>query len=174
MAEPSSPDRPTWAGDAVHGYATLLRWTGSTAQGYRDYQRTHTVRAVPAVTELTLSSDPAFRGSLELLNPEQLLVAAASSCQLLSFLAVAARARLDVVAYTDETTAVMPESEAPIRITRIDIRPTVTLADTDRDRPTDERLAHLTEVAHKECFIANSLSSEVVVTPTFRWLGDAS
>ena len=158
----------------VHGYATLLRWSGSTGLGYEGYGRDHVVRAVPATTELALSSDPAFRGTLGVLNPEQLLVAAASSCQLLSFLAVAARARLDVVAYADETTAVMPEDDPPMRITRIEIRPTVTLADTDRPRPTAERLAHLTEVAHKECFIANSLASEVVVTPTFTWVGDAS
>lgn len=158
----------------VHGYATMLRWSGSTGGGYESYDRDHSVRAVPATHELGLSADPAFRGTLGVLNPEQLLVAAASSCQLLSFLAVAARARLDVVDYVDETTAVMPEDDPPMRITRIEVRPTVTLADTSRARPTEERLRHLTEVAHRECFIANSLSSEVVVTPTFRWVGDAT
>ena len=39
MADPTSPVRPSWAGDAVHGYATILRWSGSTAQGYRAYER---------------------------------------------------------------------------------------------------------------------------------------
>ena len=48
----------------------------------------------------------------------------------------------------------------------------VVLADTDRARPTTERLLHLTEVAHQQCFIANSLTSDVVVTPTFTWVGD--
>lgn len=155
--------------ELTHRYRTSLTWEGSTGSGYKRYDRTHRLEAVPAETALTLASDPAFLGDPALLNPEQLLVAAASSCQLLSFLAVAARARLDVVSYTDTTEAVMPEADLPVRITRIDIRPEVLLADTGAPRPTDERLLHLTEVAHEQCFIANSLTSEVVVTPTFTW-----
>lgn len=156
----------------IHRYRTELTWAGSTGAGYDAYSRTHRTTVAPEGQELQLSSDPAFRGDPRLLNPEQLLVAAASSCQLLSFLAVAARARLDVVAYDDEAEAVMPEDDPPVRIVRIDLRPVVTLADTERPRPSADRLAHLCEVAHRECFIANSLRSEVVVAPVFRWIGD--
>ena len=156
----------------VHRYRTAVRWSGSTGVGYESYDRAHTLTTEPATTTLELSSDPSFRGDPRLLNPEELLVAAASSCQLLSFLAVAARARLDVVSYRDESEAVMPEDDPPVRITRIDLHPRVVLADTDRARPSAERLAHLTEVAHRECFIANSLRAEVVVHPSFTWLGD--
>lgn len=157
----------------VHRYATELRWAGSTGVGYEAYGRSHELRARPAATDLHLSSDPAFRGDPALLNPEQLLVAAASSCQLLSFLAVAARARLDVIAYADAATAVMPEDDLPVRITRIDLEPLITLADTDRARPSPERLAHLVDVAHRECFVANSLRAEIEVRPTFRWVDQA-
>ena len=155
---------------AVHRYATSLRWAGTTGGGYEAYDRAHTVTAAPAEAVLALSADPAFRGDPARLNPEQLLVAAASSCQLLSFLAVAARARLDVVAYADEATAVMPEDDPPMRVTAIELRPMITLADTDRARPSAERLLHLSEIAHQECFIANSLRSEISVDPTFRWI----
>ena len=153
-----------------HTYRTTLAWDGSTGTGYDAYERAHVVAAEPARAHLDLSSDPAFRGDPGLLNPEQLLVAAASSCQLLSFLAVAARARLDVVRYLDDATAVMPADPTPMRITRIELNPQIWLADTDRPRPTDERLLHLCEVAHRECFIANSLRSEVVVRPTVNWM----
>lgn len=152
-----------------HTYRSILSWTGTTAGGYEAYDRAHRVAAPPSSNGLELSSDPAFLGDPERLNPEQLLVAAASSCQLLSFLAVAARARLDVVAYSDDASAVMPEGDPPMRITRIDLRPDITLADTGQPRPNDERLAHLSEVAHRQCFIANSLRSEIVVSPTFHW-----
>lgn len=158
--------------DAVHRYATALRWAGSTGAGYDAYDRSHHVGAPPAAASLHLAADPAFRGDPALLNPEQLLVAAASSCQLLSFLAVAARARLDVVSYVDDATAEMPEGDPPMRIVRIDLHPVIVLADTDRARPSAERLAHLAEVAHRECFIANSLRTDVVVHPSFRWAGD--
>lgn len=156
--------------DTVHRYRTELTWDGSTALGYDSYERSHRVGAPPADATLDLAADPAFLGDPARLNPEQLLVAAASSCQLLSFLAVAARARLDVVAYEDRAEAGMPEPESgAMWITCIDLHPTITLSDTDRPRPTDERLTHLTEVAHRECFIANSLRSDVVVHPTFAW-----
>ena len=155
--------------DDDHSYVTALRWSGTTAVGYPRYDRAHTVSAAPALAELALSGDAAFGGDPARLNPEQLLVAAASSCQLLSFLAVAARARIDVVAYTDDATALMPADPVPMSIARIDLRPVVTLADTDRARPTEERLTHLVQVAHQECFIANSLRADVVVRPTFRW-----
>lgn len=151
-----------------HTYATTLAWAGSTGVGYEAYDRSHEVRTDGPDPGLDLSSDPAFRGDPARWNPEQLLVASASSCQLLSFLAVAARARLDVVAYRDEATAVMPDGEQ-LWVARIDLHPEVVLAETDRPRPSAERLAHLAEVAHRECFIARSLRSEVTVTPSFRW-----
>lgn len=155
----------------VHSYRTALRWSGATGLGYEAYDRDHDVTVLgPVAPPLELSADPAFRGEPDRLNPEQLLVAAASSCQLLSFLAVAARARLDVRSYVDDAHAVMPEDDPPMRIARIELRPVVHLADTDRARPDHDRLRHLTDVAHRACFIAASLRSEVVIEPTFHWL----
>src|SRR5262249_1070220 len=81
----------------IHRYTVTSAWQGSTAAGYEAYDRSHEAHAPPAEAKLRLSGDPAFRGDAARLNPEQLLVVAASSCQLLSFLAVAARARIDVV-----------------------------------------------------------------------------
>jgi len=151
----------------IHTYRTSLTWKGSTGEGYAAYDRTHSVVAPPAEATLTLSSDPAFSGDPSLLSPEQLLVLSASSCQLLSFIAVAARSRIDVVAYRDSAEAVMPEDDSPTRITRIDLRPIVTIRSGDAGAPSDDRLLHLCEVAHEECYVANSLRTEVVVIPTF-------
>src|SRR4051812_18525161 len=110
-----------------HSYRTDLTWEGSTAVGYDHYGRAHELAAPPADTALQLSADAAFGGDPSRLNPEQLLVAASASCQLLSFLAVAARARIDVVAYRDTAEAVMPEDQRPMRITRITLHPVITL-----------------------------------------------
>ena len=157
---PAAPrQRPT-----THHYRVRCRWTGSTGAGYEAYTREHDAEADPAPGTLRLSSDPAFRGDPTLLNPEQLVVLAASSCQLLSFLAVAARARLDVIAYDDDAEAVMPEDDPPARITRIVLRPRIRLV--EGPGATVERVRHLVEVAHRECFIANSLRSEIAVEPT--------
>lgn len=145
----------------MHVYSSRLEWHGSTAVGYEAYGREHQVVIPPAGAELRLSSDPAFRGDAQRPNPEQLLLAAASSCQLLSFLAIAARARIDVRIYEDDAEALMPEDEKPMRITRILLRPRIVLsADTDLGR-----VRRLVERAHEECFIANTLAAEVVIEP---------
>ncbi len=158
-----APGDPPGPG-AVHRYAAHTRWHGSTAVGYDAYSREHTATAPPAEARLTLSGDAAFKGDPTLLNPEQLLVLAASSCQLLSFLAVAARARIDVTHYEDDAEAVMPEGERPVRITQIVLRPRITINDTDT---TDERLEKLVQTAHRQCYVANSLTTEIAVHPTF-------
>jgi organic hydroperoxide reductase OsmC/OhrA len=148
-------------GAGVHRYTASCAWQGSTAAGYDAYERTHEAKAPPAPATLQLSSDPAFRGDPALLNPEQLLVLAAASCQLLSFLAVAARARIDVIEYRDDAEAEMPEDDPPMRITRITLRPQIVVWED----VSEARVRHLVEVAHRECFIANSLTTEVVVEP---------
>lgn len=151
-------------GHEIHRYSAVTSWTGSTGVGYGQYDRGHTALSPPAEVELGLSSDPSFRGDSSRLNPEQLLVLAASSCQLLSFLAVAARARVDVVAYEDRAEGEMPEEPRPARVARIVLRPRITIRG---EMPRGTRLLHLVEVAHRECFIANSLTSEIEIQPTF-------
>jgi organic hydroperoxide reductase OsmC/OhrA len=146
----------------VHRYTARCAWSGSTAVGYQGYDRTHVVATPPAQAELRLSSDPAFLGDAELLNPEQMLVAAASSCQLLSFLALAAQARVDVVSYEDDAEGVMDDSDAPARVDPIVLRPRIGVAGD----ASEERVLKLVEQAHRLCFIANSLSSEIVIEPT--------
>jgi organic hydroperoxide reductase OsmC/OhrA len=145
----------------THRYATQLEWQGSTRQGYEHYDRRHRVVTGRAETALELSSDAIFRGDEKLTNPEQLLVAAASSCQLLSFLAIAARARIDVTAYSDAAEGIMPEDDPPTRITEIVLRPRITIVS---DVPLD-RVLHYVQQAHNECYIANSLKSDVRVEP---------
>ena len=154
----------------VHRYNVRCAWTGSTAAGYDRYERGHVVHAPPAAAALALSSDPAFLGNAALLNPEQLLVMAAASCQLLSFLAVAARARVDVVAYEDHAEAEMPEDDPPVRIKSIHLRPRIVVAaESSGAQATEARVRQLVELAHRECFIANSLRSDMNIEPTVEW-----
>jgi organic hydroperoxide reductase OsmC/OhrA len=115
----------------------------------------------PADGELVLSAGTEFEGSAALANPEQLLLAATSSCQFLSYLAYAAAARIDVVAYEDHAEAVMPGDVKPTRITEIVLRPRITVAG-GADPGRAERLV---ERAHRACFVANTLNAEVKLEP---------
>src|SRR2546423_12135029 len=131
----------------VHRYEARLRWEGSTGRGWAGYERSHEVSAPPADPTLSVTTGEE-KGDPRQLNPEQLVVMAASSCQLLWFLHLAAKARIDVVEYEDSAQAEMPEDEEPVRITRIVLRPRIVVAS---DAP-DERVLHLFELAHERCY----------------------
>jgi organic hydroperoxide reductase OsmC/OhrA len=141
----------------VHRYRAALAWAGSTGAGYEHYDRGHRVQTPPAREALALSSDPAFGGDPGRMNPEQLVVAAATACQLLSFLALAARARIDVRSYHDEAEGEMPEDQPPVRFTRIVLRPRIVVAEGS----DVERVRRLVALAHEQCYVANSLKTPV-------------
>ncbi len=145
----------------MHSYTASVAWSGSTGVGYDGYDRRH-AGVSKAGFVLPLSSDAAFLGDPACLNPEELLVLAAASCQLLSFLAVASRARLDVIDYRDEAAGQMPEDV----LAQIMLRPHIVVAAGGAGRPVDEaRVLHLCEVAHRECYVANSLRTPISVEP---------
>jgi organic hydroperoxide reductase OsmC/OhrA len=158
----------------VHRYHARCTWNGSTGAGYEQYPRAHSAGAPPAAAVLSLSADPAFRGDPAQLNPEQLLVLAAASCQLLSFLAVAARSRVNVVSYADEAEGEMSEADKPLRVGTIRLRPRIVLApmpgsETTEPAADEARIRRLIELAHRQCYIANSLKTEVMIEPTIEW-----
>jgi organic hydroperoxide reductase OsmC/OhrA len=102
-------------------------------------------------------SDPAA------VDPEELLVASAASCHMLWFLDLARRAGLDVVSYRDRAEGEMGRDAAGrTAIVRITLRPDIAFAGAAPDAATLERLHH---DAHARCFIANSLTSEIVIEP---------
>jgi organic hydroperoxide reductase OsmC/OhrA len=145
----------------THHYETRLRWTGSTGLGWESYDRAHSVTAPPAEQEVGLTTGES-QGDPSILNPEQLVVMAASSCQMLWFLHLAAKARIDVVEYEDDATAVMPEDSEPVHITEITLRPRIAIA----GEASEARVHKLIHTAHEHCFIANTLTSEIAIEPT--------
>lgn len=137
-------------------YAARIDWSGSTGAGWDAYDRTHTARAESAEQELRLTTGESH-GNPAHMNPEQLVLIAASSCQMLWFLHLAAKARIDVVAYRDACEAQMPED----RLTQIVLRPEITIAGD----PPEERVRRLCELAHRECNVAKSLATPVRLEP---------
>ena len=100
-------------------------------------------------------SDPAG------VDPEEALVASASSCHMLWFLSLAREAGFDVSSYSDRAGGVMGRGDdGRIAITRITLRPNIAFAGR---APDAAELAELHHQAHEKCFIANSLRSEIVV-----------
>jgi organic hydroperoxide reductase OsmC/OhrA len=150
----------------VHHYRATCRWQGSTGGGYLAYDRAHDAGAPPADQGLRLSADPAFEGDPALLNPEQLVVMAAASCQLLSFLASAALSGVDVRAYEDDAEAEMPEDDEPVRITRIVLRPRIEVA----EGPSEAIVRRLVAKAHDNCYVANTVRCDIDVEPAITFV----
>ena len=72
------------------------------------------------------------------------------------------RARIDVIDYRDEAAGEMPQDA----LTRITLRPQITVS-TGAERPvTQARILHLCQVAHRECYVSNSLRTPIAVEPT--------
>ncbi len=98
----------------------------------------------------------------EAVDPEEALVASASSCHMLYFLYFAARGGFVVDRYVDDAFGVLEKNEAgKMAMARITLRPAITWG--GGRTPSAEELARLHHAAHEECFIANSLRGEVVV-----------
>jgi organic hydroperoxide reductase OsmC/OhrA len=94
-------------------------------------------------------------------DPEEMLVASLSACHMLSFLHVARQAGFVVAYYRDAAEGVMEKNaEGRLAVTHVTLRPEV--AYTGQAPALDER-ARLHHTAHEECFIANSVKTEVTV-----------
>ena len=127
---------------------------------YQTYSRDHAWRFDGGVT-VPGSANPAYLGSPGAVDPEEAFVASLSSCHMLTFLAIAARKRLVVDAYDDHAVGVMTKNErGKLFVSHVTLNPKITFAGPEPDRAVLERMHHL---AHEECFIANSVLTEITV-----------
>lgn len=156
----------------IHEYAAHLRWTGNAGDGtsrYDAYERGFRVEIAQKPT-LEGSADPAFRGDPRLHNPEDLFVAAVSSCHMLTYLALCARQGVRVVAYEDQAEGKLEVSASGDGcFSEVRLRPEVTVASDG-----DVSLAlSLHQAAHECCFIANSCSVPIRCEPNITVSVDA-
>jgi organic hydroperoxide reductase OsmC/OhrA len=152
----------------MHNYEAKVSWTRGASEKFTDnrYSRAHqwafdsgiTVRASssPSVVPLPLSVADAV-------DPEEALVASTSSCHMLYFLFFAAKKGFVIDSYVDNASVVLEKNAAgKMSMSRITLRPSITFAGPS---PSQADLDALHHAAHEECFIANSLKSEIVVEP---------
>ena len=125
---------------------------------YDTYPRNHQITFKNGET-VTFSAAPAYQGDATKGDPEDMLVAALSSCHMLSFLAIAAKKKFTVTSYDDEAVGYLENDGGKLWMTRVILRPQVEFENAP-DRATLEQMHHL---AHEDCFIANSVKSDVKV-----------
>ncbi len=136
-----------------------LDWSrGDAPFTYETYPRNHTI-AFKDGAPVIFSASPVYKGDATRGDPEDLLVAALSSCHMLSFLAIAAKKRLTVESYQDDAVGFLENDGGKLWITRVILRPKVVCS------AGAEMLAELHHLAHLACFIANSVKTQVTVEP---------
>ena len=136
-----------------------LKWfKGDVPFTYEAYTRNHTITFKDNPPTM-FSAAAAYRGDPKHGDPEDMLVAALSSCHMLSFLAIAAKKRLTVHSYEDDAVGFLENDGGKLWITRVILRPKVAI---DADAET---LSHIHHLAHEACFIANSVKTDVTVEP---------
>ena len=149
-------------------YIATIRWTrigdGDFTKG--QYSRTHmwvfdggvNVPASPSPHVVPAPwSDP--KG----VDPEEAFVASLSSCHMLFFIDFARRDGLIVDSYIDEAEGVLENrADSKIAMTRVTLRPRVTWGG---GAPEEAALADLHHRAHEACFIANSVTTKVIIEP---------
>ena len=105
---------------------------------------------------------PAPWSSADAVDPEAAFTAALSACHMLTFLDLARRAGFAIAAYHDTAEGTLARvARGKMAVTRVVLRPAITW--TGERRPTPAEIADLHHAAHETCFIANSVTTEVVV-----------
>ncbi|MEM8952936.1 MAG: OsmC family protein [Verrucomicrobiota bacterium] len=144
-------------------HTATLTWNRNTDTEftYNDYSRDHDWTFENNAT-LRASAAKEFLGNPDCVDPEAAFVAALASCHMLTFLAIACKKRFTVESYTDHAVGHLePGPEGRLAITRITLRPKIEFS--GEKQPTPEQLSQLHDVAHHECFLANSVTTKITV-----------
>ncbi len=111
---------------------------------------------------MTATAAPAYLGNPANVDPEEAFVGSLSSCHMLTFLAIACKQKFVLESYEDEAVGHMEKNaEGKLAITRVELHPKIKFS--GEKQPTPEELEKLHHGAHDNCFIANSVRTEVTV-----------
>lgn len=157
----------------MSSYVATIRWRHDGQDFTRgQYSRAHTW-AFDGGIEVRASSSPHVvrppMSDPNAVDPEEAFVASLSSCHMLFFLNFAARAGLRIDSYEDAAVGEMAKNDAgKLTVAKVTLNPRIVFSGDQR--PSDSDIAALHHKSHEECFIANSVKTEivtVVVPPQF-------
>jgi organic hydroperoxide reductase OsmC/OhrA len=128
---------------------------------YQKYSRDHTWK-LDGGQEIQASAAPAYLGNPQLIDPEEAFVASLSSCHMLTFLAIAAKKKFVLDEYVDEAVGIMEKNaQGRFAITRVTLRQQLKFSGDKQ--PTPQEIEEMNHAAHEQCFIANSVKTEITI-----------
>jgi organic hydroperoxide reductase OsmC/OhrA len=152
----------------AHEYTATVSWQRGSSEPFTDnkYSRAHTWTFDGGVTVPASSSPLSVRLPLsraDAVDPEEALVASLSSCHMLTFLYLAAKQGHVIESYDDAAVGIMSKNErGKLFVSKVTLRPRIVFSGPRQ--PSAAELAQLHHHAHEECYIANSVRTEVVVS----------
>jgi len=152
-------------------YQARIRWTRQAGERFVDsrYSRAHTWEfdggvVVPASS--AVSSVPLPYSKPENVDPEEAFVAAISSCHMLTFVYLAGADGFVIDSYDDLAIGHMTRNhKGRLAVTQVRLAPKIVISGTKK--PTDADIDRLHHAAHEECYIANSVITEITVAGTW-------
>ena len=118
----------------------------------------------PGKHEVVVGSPPEFKGQEGQWSPEELLVGALNTCLMLTFLAYSKHKGLDIVSYESHAEGLLENVDGKYRVTQIAVEPRVAL----KSEVDFGRAGEIMTSAKEGCFISNSITASVKLTPQFR------
>lgn len=154
-----------------HNYKLAVKWTGNQGSGtsnFKDFERSYSV-IIENKLPIFGSSDPEFRGDKTKHNPEELLLAAVSSCHMLWYLHLCLEAKIVIIDYVDNATGILQEFEnGNGKFTSITLNPCIIVT----EKSMIEKAFELHKKANEFCFVSNSLNIEVAHLPIINVIRD--
>ncbi len=147
-------------------FRAQILWQGTPEATKANFSRDHRV-IVPGKLEASASSAPSFKGNKDLVNPEELLVSALASCQMLTYVYLCFQNNLPIRSYRDEVEGQLgKDANGRTFVAKIKLLPQVVFgsAESQTMRATAIRLIR---EAHDQCFVANTLKTDVEIEPRF-------
>lgn len=150
-------------------YSATVQWQRSPDAAFTDkkYSRAHSLVFDGGITVPASASPhsvPLPYSTVAAVDPEEGFVASISSCHLLWFLSIAAKRGFVVDTYSDAATGTLePNSDGKVAMTRVTLRPAVRFSGPVI--PSEEDFIEMHHEAHEECYIANSIKTDVSCEP---------
>lgn len=145
-------------------HSVTIEWKRETPDfAFESYNRDHDWIFDAGIT-VRASATPAYLGNARCVDPEEAFVASLSSCHMLTFLAIACKKKFVIDYYRDAAVGILGKDGAgKLAIVKVTLRPEVKFGGDSPPSPEDT--ARLHDQAHHNCFIANSVKTDVVVEP---------
>lgn len=137
----------------IHFYNTAIRWENG---------RKGKLTSPELPETIIVSTPPEFpKGEPNIWSPEHLYVAAANSCLMTTFLAIAENSKLDFISFDSSATGKLEKIDGNFMISEIELKPVVVLKN-EKDK---ERALRIIEKSESACLISNSMKSKVILSP---------